>query len=115
MSDGPPIAAPDRGDIIWLDFSPQLGREQAGRRPALTVSPASYNRRVGLGLFCPITSKIKGYPFEVPLPDGLVVSGVILDDQIKSIDWRARRAQFAASVPTETIDAVASLLSTLLP
>jgi mRNA interferase MazF len=81
----------------------------------LTLSPAAYNDRVGLGLFCPITSKVKGYPFEVALPPGLAVSGVILVDQVKSIDWRARRADFSCSVPPETLDDVALKLATLLP
>lgn len=74
---------PSRGDVVWLSFSPQAGHEQAGRRPALVVSPASYNRKVGLALLCPITSQVKGYPFEVSLPAGLEVSGVVLSDQIK--------------------------------
>ncbi|QDV33132.1 endoribonuclease MazF [Tautonia plasticadhaerens] len=115
MSPGDPSLVPDRGDVVWVDFSPQSGREQAGRRPALTLSPASYNVRVGLGLFCPITSRVKGYPFEVPLPPGLAISGVILVDQLKSIDWRTRRAEFACRIPPETLDEVALKLSTLLP
>lgn len=77
---------PQRGDIIWLDFNPQAGREQAGRRPAFVVSPAAYNRKVGLALVCPVTSRVKGYPFEVVLPAGLAVTGVILSDQLKSLD-----------------------------
>jgi mRNA interferase MazF len=84
---------PQRGDIVWLQFAPQAGHEQAGRRPALVVSPGSYNDRVGLALFCTITSQVKGYPFEVELDPGGKVEGVILSDQIKSLDWRARQAQ----------------------
>ena len=95
--------APDRGDIVWVDFDPQSGHEQAGRRPALIVSPRSYNRKVGLALLCPITSQRKGYPFETPLPGDLKVTGVVLADQIKSMDWRARRAEFCCKAPATTI------------
>src|SRR3990172_1318707 len=83
---------PDRGDAVWLQFDPRLGHEQAGRRPALVLSPRTYNSRVGLALFCPITSQVKGYPFEVPLPTGLRIRGCVLADQIKSLDWRSRKA-----------------------
>ena len=82
---------PQRGDVVWLSFDPQAGYEQAGRRPAFVLSPESYNRKTGLFLACPVTSKVKGYPFEVVLPDGVGVSGAILADQIKSLDWKARR------------------------
>jgi mRNA interferase MazF len=95
--------APDRGDIVWIDFDPQAGHEQAGRRPALIVSPRSYNQKVGLALLCPITSQRKGYPFETPLPKGLKATGVVLADQIKSIDWHARRSEFCCKAPTATI------------
>ena len=84
--------APARGDVVWMHFDPQAGREQAGRQPALVLSPEAYNRRVGLALCCPITSQVKGYPFEVSLPAGLDVAGVVLADQLKSLDWRRRRA-----------------------
>jgi len=83
---------PDRGDIVWLQFDPQMGHEQAGRQPAFVVSPRAYNRKVGLAVFCPVTSKVKGYPFEVPLPKGGKASGAVLSDQLKSLDWRARNA-----------------------
>ena len=83
---------PDRGDIVWLQFDPQAGHEQAGLRPALVISPRSYNRKVGLALFCPITSRVKGYPFEVQLPKGTKARGAILSDQLKSLDWNARKA-----------------------
>jgi mRNA interferase MazF len=105
---------PRRGDVVWLSFDPQAGHEQAGRRPAFVVSPADYNERTGLFLACPVTSKVKGYPFEVALPDGLPVSGVILCDQIKSLDWRARLAQFAAAAPSSTASDVLSRILTLI-
>lgn len=105
---------PERGDIVWINMNPQAGRKQAGRRPAVVVSPRSYNAKVGLGLFCPITSQIKGYPFEVVLPDGLPVSGVVLADQVKSLDWRVRQAELAgrltASASAEVVDKLAALL-----
>src|SRR3954471_14030479 len=88
-----PTYVPQRGDAVWITLTPQAGHEQAGRRPALVLSPASYNGKVGLALLCPITSQIKGYPFEVRLPDGLPVAGVVLADQIKALDWRARHAE----------------------
>lgn len=83
---------PDRGDVVWIDFNPQTGHEQAGRRPAVTLSPALYNGRTGLALLCPITNQIKGYPFEVTIPQGWNVTGVVLADQVKSLDWRRRGA-----------------------
>src|SRR6185295_464923 len=90
---------PGRGDAVWISLNPQAGHEQAGRRPALVVSPASYNGKVGLALLCPITSQVKGYPFEVLVPDGLPVRGAILADQIKSLDWRARKAELLSRLP----------------
>jgi len=83
---------PERGDIVWLEFDPQAGHEQSGHRPAFVVSPRAYNRKVGLALFCPITSRVKGYPFEVPLPTDGKARGAILSDQLKSLDWKARKA-----------------------
>jgi mRNA interferase MazF len=83
---------PDRGDVVWLNFTPQAGHEHAGHRPALVVSPASYNGRTGLMLCCPITTRVKGYPFEVALDPGAGTAGVVLSDQVKSLDWRARKA-----------------------
>jgi mRNA interferase MazF len=94
---------PARGDLIWLQFSPQAGHEQAGRRPALVISPTSYNRRVGLALCCPVTSQVKGYPFEVLLPPGLGVEGAILSDQLKSLDWRVRKARRIRSLPAHLL------------
>jgi mRNA interferase MazF len=105
---------PDRGDVVWIALNPQAGHEQAGRRPAVVVSPRSYNGKVGLGLFCPITSRAKGYPFEVPLPAGLQVAGVVLADQVKSLDWRSRRAELVARLPDEAIGEVIGKLSALL-
>lgn len=105
---------PDRGHVVWLTLDPQAGHEQAGRRPALVVSPASYNNLVGLAFFCPITGRAKGYPFEVAVPDELAVSGVILADHMKSLDWRARRADYLCDVPAETVTAVLDRVLTLL-
>lgn len=98
---------PGRGDVVWITLQPQAGHEQAGRRPALVVSPLSYNQRVGLALLCPITHRVKGYPFEVAIPDGLPVGGVVLADQVKSLDWRARQAEHLCSLDdATTADAV---------
>jgi len=105
---------PGRGDVVWLTFHPQAGHEEAGRRPALVLSPASYNRKVGLALFCPITSQVKGYPFEVPIPNGLEVAGVVLSDQVKSLDWQARAAQFICRLPASATVEVLERLGTLL-
>jgi mRNA interferase MazF len=107
-------ASPARGDLIWLTFDPQAGREQAGRRPAIVISPAAYNARVGLALCCPITSQKKGYPFEVDLPAGLHVSGVVLSDQVKSLDWRARQAEIVGRAPREVIEELLGKLGALL-
>ena len=105
---------PHRGDIVWLSFQPQAGHEQAGRRPALVLSPAAYNGKVGLGLFCPITSRVKGYPFEVPLPEGLAVQGAIQSDQVKSLDWRARRVEYGGQMPQAQVREVLNKLGALL-
>ena len=105
---------PERGDIVWLEFNPQAGHEQAGRRPSLVISPKAYNKKVGLALFCPITTQIKGYPFEVVLPEGHKVSGAILSDQVKSLDWRARHAELICTLPAETISEALQKLATLL-
>ena len=106
--------SPDRGDIVWIEFSPQAGHEQAGRRPALVVSPGTYNKKVGLAILCPITNQVKGYPFEVMLPDGLPIQGVVLSDQAKSLDWRARRTTYAATVHKDVTAQVLNKLGTLL-
>ena len=109
-----PLYMPDRGHIVWLGFSPQAGHEQAGRRPALVLSPKSYNEKTGLALFCSITSRVKGYPFEVPLPASAAVTGVILADRIRSLDWRARDARFAGRAPPDAVAEVRSKLAVLL-
>ena len=106
--------APERGDVVWLSFDPQAGHEQAGHRPALVLSPAAYNGKVGLAILCPITSQIKGYPFEVVIPDDLEISGAILSDQVKSLDWKARKAEFDCKLPTSTFNEVVQKLSTLI-
>ena len=105
---------PARGDAIWLTFTPQAGHEQAGRRPALVLSPASYNGKVGLAILCPITSQVKGYPFEVATPAGSRISGVILADQVRSLDWRVRRAEFICKLPREITVEVLEKLGALL-
>jgi len=105
---------PERGDLVWLSFNPQAGHEQAGHRPALVLSPAAYNDKVGLALLCPITSQVKGYPFEVPLPAGLPLNGVILADQVRSLDWRSRQAEFVATLPAPVVARVLDKLQALL-
>jgi len=99
---------------VWIDFNPQAGREQAGRRPAVVLSPAAYNGKVGLSLLCPITNQVKGYPFEVAIPKGLGVTGVILVDQLKSLDWRRRNATVIARLPNETVVEVLRKIGLLL-
>ena len=105
---------PSRGDIVWLIFTPQAGHEQAGHRPALIISPRQYNQKVGLGLFCPVTSHVKGYPFEVNIPDNLMIKGVILSDQIKSLDWKIRKAKLICKLPNEVIEEVLAKIKTLI-
>ena len=105
---------PDAGDLVWLSFTPQVGREQAGRRPGLVLSPRSYNAKVGLCLVCPVTHHAKGYAFEVALPDGLPVQGVVLADHIKSADWQGRGNECIATVPAEVLDEVRAKLKPLL-
>ncbi|HEY3824229.1 MAG TPA: endoribonuclease MazF [Bryobacteraceae bacterium] len=105
---------PDTGDFIWLTFDPQAGREQAGRRPALVLSPKIYNAKSGLALACPITSQVKGYPFEVAVPAGGGTIGVILADHLKSIDWKARRAERLGHCTDEVMGEVRAKLAPLL-
>lgn len=105
---------PDRADVVWITMDPRAGHEQAGRRPALVLSPAAYNGRVGLALFCPITSRVKGYPFEVEIPPGMGVAGVVLADQMRSLDWRTRRAELLCSLPDSVVEETVARLSTLL-
>jgi mRNA interferase MazF len=98
-----PAFVPDAGDLIWLTFDPRAGHEQAGRRPALVLSPKSYNQKSGLALVCPVTNQMKGYPFEVPVPRDRGVTGVILADRVKSLDWKQRQAERLGSVPPSTL------------
>ncbi|HSG43673.1 MAG TPA: endoribonuclease MazF [Anaerolineales bacterium] len=105
---------PDKGDVVWITFNPQAGHEQAGHRPALVLSPKAYNGKVGLAILCPITSQVKGYPFEVLIPDGLEVNGAILSDQVKSLDWRVRKAEFSCKLPPTVFNEVVKKLSTLI-
>ncbi len=105
---------PDSGDIVWVMFNPQAGHEQAGHRPALVLSPKAYNGKVGLAILCPITSQVKGYPFEVLIPEGLEINGAILSDQVKSLDWRARKAEFGCKLPATAFNEVVQKLSTLI-
>ncbi len=105
---------PRRGGIVWLSFTPQAGHAQAGRCPALVVSPRAYNAKVGLAVFCPITSQVKGYPFEVKIPPRLQLSGVVLSDQIRSLDWRARDAQLICRLPGPALAEVMQKMAALL-
>ncbi|MBC8512489.1 MAG: endoribonuclease MazF [Dehalococcoidia bacterium] len=105
---------PQCGDVVWITFHPQAGHEQAGRRPAVVLSPQTYNDKTGLAILCPITTQIKGYPFEVLIPAALPVTGAILSDQVKNLDWRARNAELICTLPTQTISEVLQKLVTLL-
>lgn len=105
---------PERGDAVWINLNPQAGHEQAGRRPAIVLSPAAYNRKVGLAIICPITNQIKGYPFEVVIPANLKVAGAILSDQAKSLDWKARDAELIARLPPSVTNEALKKLRTLL-
>jgi len=109
-----PAYIPNAGDLIWLSFTPQAGREQAGRRPGLVLSPRAYNAKVGLCLVCPVTGQAKGYPFEVALPTGLPVQGVVLADHVKSADWQARNSEHIAITPAEVVEEVCAKLKPLL-
>jgi len=115
MRSGEDVAyVPERGHVVWIDLSPQEGHEQAGRRPAVVLSPMTYNGKVGLAVFCPITTQIKGYPFEVLIPMGLPVSGVVLSDQVKNLDWRARSVTYICTLPEPTITEILRKLHTLI-
>lgn len=105
---------PSRGDVVWVSLDPRVGHEQRGRRPALVLSPKSYNARVGLVVVCPITSQAKQYPFEVSIPGGLAVSGVVLSDQVKSLDWRAREVRLAGRMPRAVVEETTAKLGALL-
>ncbi len=104
---------PKRGDVVWLEFDPQSGHEQAGRRPAVAISHEAYNKKAGLAVFCPISTREKGYPFEVKIPQDLKISGVILSDQVKSLDWSARKSKFICHLPKPAFDEVLSKLSVI--
>jgi mRNA interferase MazF len=108
-----PPWVPGRGDIVWISMATS-GRERSGRRPALVLSPAAYNAKVGRAILCPVSSQMKGYPFEVSVPDGLPVRGVVLSDQVRSLDWRSRGAELICVVPAETTAAVLQRLKTLV-
>jgi len=104
---------PAKGDIVWLDFNPQSGHEQKGHRPAIVVSGEEYNRKTGLALMCPVTSRVKGYVFEVPINhDG--INGVVLSDQVKSLDWKVRNASFIAKADEKELEAVLRNISVIL-
>lgn len=105
---------PDAGDLVWLTFDPQAGHEQRGRRPALILSPRAYNAKARLAIACPVTGQVKGYPFEVALPAGGAVTGVILADHIKNLDWKVRRVEFAGKAPPEAVTDVRERLRVLL-
>lgn len=105
---------PDRGSLVWLDFTPQAGSEQAGRRPAIVLTPEAFHRRSRLAVVCPITSRIKGWPMEVLLPPGLPVSGVVLTDHVRSVDRDARRLEIIGSAPAAVVDEIAAKLGPLL-
>ena len=111
---GPKEYIPQRGDVVWITLNPQAGHEQAGRRPAVVLSPEAYNGKVGLAILCPITNQVKGYPFEVLIPAGMPVTRAILTDQVKSLDWQARDAKLICDLPMETIGEVLQKISTLL-
>lgn len=105
---------PDAGDLIWLTFDPQAGREQAGRRPALVLTPRRYNAAAGLAICCPITSRVKGYPFEVATGNNAAIAGVVLADHVKSLDWKARKATLAGQISPEALADVRARLKPLL-
>jgi mRNA interferase MazF len=109
-----PRYVPARGDFVWLDFHPQVGHEQKGRRSALVISPRDYNAKASLALCCPITSKIKGYPFETQVEPPDSVRGVILCDQVRSLDWRARRATLIGRASRQCLDDVMAKIEALL-
>jgi mRNA interferase MazF len=105
---------PERGDLVWISLNPQAGHEQAGRRPALVLSPRAYNGKVGLALICPITRQIKGYPFEVALPKDVSIEGAVLADQVKCLDWRTRQVELAGTLPAKLVLEALGKLDTLL-
>jgi mRNA interferase MazF len=104
---------PDRGDVVWLNFNPQAGREQAGHRPALVLSPKEYNRKTGLAVMCPMTTQVKGYPFEVEITTG-IQKGVVLSDHLKNLDWRERKVAFKGKAPGSVLKEVSDKIAALL-
>jgi len=107
------VYVPKPGDLVWLEFNPQSGHEQAGHRPAIVLSKKEYNEKTGLAIFCPITSKVKGYPFEVFL-EGKKVSGAVLSDQVKSLDWKARKVKYIEKGPMDVLKEVVSKFSVII-
>jgi mRNA interferase MazF len=105
--------APDAGDLIWLDFDPQAGHEQAGRRPALVLSSLRFNTRASLAFVCPITSKVKGYASEVLLPAGLPVYGAVLCSHLRSVDWKVRNPVLIGTAPNEVLSAVREIVASI--
>lgn len=105
---------PKRGDVLWLDFNPQVDDKQVGRRPALVLSPLEYNQKTNLALVCPVTSQIKTYPFEALIPDELSIKGVVLSDQVKSVDWKQRNASFIGELPNQELQRVIAKIKALL-
>jgi len=108
------VYTPDRCDVVWINLNPQAGHEQAGRRPAFVISPKQYNSKVGLAIFCPITNQPKNYPFEVNIPAGLKISGVILADQIKNLNWKIRDVKFICKLSAEIFEEVKIRYNTLV-
>jgi mRNA interferase MazF len=104
---------PDRGDVVWLNFNPQAGREQAGHRPALVLTPKEYNRKTGLAIMCPLTTQVKGYPFEVAITSGSA-QGVVLSDHLKNLDWRERKVTYKGKAPPAVVKEVTAKISALL-
>ena len=105
---------PDAGDLVWIDLNPTLGHEQSGHRPALVLTPRQYNVRSGLCIICPITSRARGYPFEVAIPEGHAISGIILVDQARSLSWEERYVKMAGVAPVKLLDEVRERLAALL-
>lgn len=110
----PSFYQPERGDFIYLDFTPQAGTEQAGRRPALVLSPQNFNIATGLALVCPLTSQVKGGGFEVAVPRGSGLSGVVLTDHLRSVDWIVRKASFHSKAPEDLLMDVLARLEAIL-
>jgi mRNA interferase MazF len=104
---------PEKGDLVWLNFTPQSGHEQAGRRPAVVISPSEYNDKTGLGIFCPLSSKEKGYPFEVKIKNDRI-SGVVLSDHLKSLDWESRKAELISKVTEKELDEILEKIKVLI-